>query len=246
MKRHVKLISICLVCLGLCTSLVGCDKTIDEIRETSVMELDNGNLLYGGNEYRLLPDGEYGIDIRQRSEPLSLIPKGIPLLLGEMYSNNYVYSYNNGEFISEQYYYGHIDGDYSTYCRVDLYDRLAPQIKAGVKYTTYSYDYLVMKPYSNQTYTLTQEQVDAIELVLAQTEPKAMYWEDVDYDYIKRITKYSEDGAFSKTVIIIAKNGDSYHLEDIVDNDIEMVYPVPESMNPIFDEIMELAIEYYT
>lgn len=127
------------------------------------------------------------------------------------------------------------------YCEESSYDAIWERIKAPFVPDTVCYSY---QTYDKQThefgtayYHLTDEQIQAIELVASQTEPtvltQGMY---MRYDWTVTLEECSEDMLFRKASCRISQSENTYYLRVITDSG-EVLFTVPSGCNAIFREI---------
>ncbi len=244
MKRLLRLISLSLVIIVLCASFTGCDRMIKDILASEVTKLENGNLRVDGNEYVMLPEGDYILNYSYADFDrfLFMAEEGVPTLISYSGYENDARITKDGVFI-ETYasvYYGDVE---AYYCRADLYDSVAVQIKNGIEYPLYGYEIpLDDVGYEYETTYLTEEQVSLVNEIFETAMPRVVsadvQWE---YDSSVAIGSYSRDGFFYKDVCCLCLYNGSLYLEvyDWVNYDeTTTLYRIPEKYRPVFEEIL--------
>ncbi len=232
-KRAICLMAVFAVCLSLC----GCNM-LDELRASRAVYTDNGNLLFGdGTEFAPLPECEELNPYFNDYKVIYIVEEDLPLLLTTFQDNYYEMS-DDGLFV---YVFTDENGGY--YCRTDVYDSVLERIENGFApeicvYHCYEYD-----THKDITYTLTQEQMDAIDRVLTTQESYAVRPETtLKMDYCVYLYMCSADMLFAKETVSISVFQDKYCIIDNTGED-RIVYNVPEEWNDTFAEIMELQIQ---
>lgn len=231
MKKKIFVFALAAVMLFL---LCGCD-ALDELRETRA-EFDGENIIYQGVTYvklpvcpALNPDADY-------DNAVYVVEPDVPLLLISTHCQEQLYQSEDGNFLVYDY-------KETVYCREDMHAKVSKSIREGWEYTKVYYHYY---EYSDdwdtqvQKYMLTQEQIDALELLTTNVEPQKLD-EGMQLQSDWRVSLYecSEDELFQRYSAQIAAVGSIYYLL-IDDHQLnELAFKVPEGMVSIFDDITE-------
>lgn len=237
MKKARRILCL-MAALVLCISLCGC-VDLDELRAMRATMTEEGNVkLADGTEYKLLPECEELSPKFEEYLSVYITQEDLPLLLTTT-SENYLDKSDDGLFLQT---YFEEDGYYKYiyYCRTDIYDSVVDRIENG-----FTPDYCFYWYYTDtqMTYTLTQQQWDAVEQVYTTQEPKelpaaaAMEWE-----HCASLILCSADGLFQKGMVDVCVYDGKYHL-DAYDGEHYLVYEVPSELNSTFEKILEKQVE---
>ena len=229
MKKFIRFVALLVL---LCISLSGCSY-VDELRATrGVFTEDGAIVMSDGTKYLLLSKSEYFIPHMTEISYIYIVKdEEIPLLLTTMGGTPGERT-NDGQII-----YTYTGGRY--YCREDLYDSILERMNEGFEPELYCYSYYDYAVYESRLYTLTSQQAEAIEAVLASQEPftlpagTVMYYDDQVNLY-----HYSSDYLFrQKSVKICFADGTFY----VVDG--ELIYKVPNSYYVTFARAAKKFLE---
>lgn len=224
--------------LVLCISLCGC-VDLDELRGMRATMTEEGNVkLADGTEYKLLPECEELSPKFEEYLSVYITQEDLPLLLTTT-SENYLDKSDDGLFL-QTYFEG--DGYYKNiyYCRTDIYDSVVDRIENG-----FTPDYCFYWYYTDMqtTYTLTQQQWDAVEQVYTTQEPKELPAAAMmEWEHCASLILCSEDGLFQKGMVDVCVYDGKYYLEDY-DGEQCLVYEVPSELNSTFEKILEKQVE---
>lgn len=235
MKKITRFLSL-IVLLGILMSLCGCSY-LDDLRATRAVVTEDGTIrFFDGTEYKLLPESKYfDPAMDDRTTVYAAKDEDVPLLLIADFGD-YGYKSENGQFI-EVY-----PQEYSCqrYCRADSYDIILSRINSGFTPDVYAYSYYDYKTDSDQFYTLTAQQAEALEAVLATQEPYQLPSNAIlTYMYSVRLYQCSRDFLFRKYAVLIFYNEGKYYLKDTD----SLIYDVPQELNLVFDAIVEKELK---
>lgn len=245
MKKNVKRIFAFLLVLMQLVLLCGCD-ALDEMRQNQAFLNEDGDILWNGSIYKKLPACAYLAPLYGRDTVVYVTEDDVPVLLSSMFSKHRYYPSDDRRFLRE---YGYSEEVY--YCEVSIYDAICARIQAPFEpdIVCYSYDVYQEDSYEYETryYTLTQEQVDAIKLVVQNTAPTTM--QDgmyLDSQWTVYLEECSQDMVFRRSTMEISCAGSTYYLHLHTDNG-QLLFTVPEGCNAIFGEIVKEYVdaEYY-
>lgn len=235
MKKLTRILSL-LTLLGFMLSLCGCSY-LDELRASRASLTEDGAIqLHDGAEYIALPKCTELFPTLSDSKTIYIVEdEEIPLLLVSLLGS-YAEKSSDGQFIVR--YSGGADSTY--YCRSDLYDSVRERIRNGFTPEVYGYRYFDYESSEFRLYTLTAQQADALEYILANEKPERLPV-DVRLDYEHRIDlyHYSSDYIFRVDAVDICYARGRYY---VVKN-IDTVYDVPLDLVPTFVAIMEKEME---
>ena len=210
--------------------LCGCD-TLDQLRLQRA-EYDWKDIVHQGVTYKKLPVCPALNPQIDYESKVFVVEPDVPLLLIETESLARFYKSKDGNFLM------HYNME-SVYCREDMYEQLNQKILKGWEYTKTYYEYYVYDEevpweYEEYRYMLTQEQIEALEFLVANVEPQTLgdgvYLQS---DWSVRLTECSEDELFCRTRTRIAAVGSAYYL--VLEE--RQAFQVPEGMISVFDEI---------
>lgn len=215
-------------------SLCGCSY-LDELRANQATYDTDGNICWKGSTYKLLnysdslyPEMDYDTSIYV-TEP------DIPVLLCEFLALDYLNPSTDGRFLETE--------EYNYYCREDVYEEISGRLQADFEPEVICYFYDTYDEqtwdYEENIYTLTQEQVEAIELVVTTVEPVSNSETGIypSYDYSVYIYECSADMLLQTCSTELAVFGEQYYLLVYTETDV-LIFTVPEGCNEIFDGIV--------
>ena len=233
-KRWIAFFVAILMCLSLC----GCQE-LDDMRAAHAFWQEDGSILWNGNVYRQLGDEDtrYDLDIVYDNVTINVTTKDVPVLLSGM-SGMFSEPFDvcaDGTLL-EAYDW---KGGYVMYCREDVYAETEEYLKNGFELSTYYYSYLD-EDYNSFNYYLTEYQTKTINDILASVIP-APYTEYEDEEIWDSLILHGcdESHRFSQSYLLdLWMTEDAYFLA--TDED---VYPVPETFEPIFNDIVKAYVE---
>lgn len=234
MKKTFKLIAIFCITALLALTLCGCD-ALDEMRASQVFYTDDGNLIYGGAEYKYLTDGDSGIDPFYNSEQtVYLTDKDVPVLLSAFFGEMADLSADerfigNGLFI---------------YCRADCYDEMASRIEKGFVAETYCYEYYNFRMEESIFYVLTDDEKEAVNKVITTVTPTTLP-DGVSLNPLESVELElcSKDMLFrTDSFELCVTENSSYYLTDFTESDT-LIYNVPDELKPVFAKILKPVTE---
>lgn len=214
--------------------LFGC-AALDKMRASQAfINEDTHYIHWDGKVYRPLSYGKYlTVDAQEQTIVYATAPD-VPVLLSNMLYDKILQPTDNKQILWD------IRGDVY-YCEENSYDAIWERIKAPFVPDTVCYSYETYDQetheYGTAYYHLTDEQIQAIELVASQTEPtvltQGMY---MRYDWTVTLEECSEDMLFRKASCRISQSENTYYLRVITDSG-EVLFTVPSGCNAIFREI---------
>ena len=226
-----KLLALCLVLVLVCV-LCGCD-ALDELRAQRAQYKWN-NILYQDVTYKKLPICPALNPELDNERPVYVVDPEVPLLLITTEADATFYQSKDGNFLLQR-------SSEAVYVREDMYDQMYDVIMRGWEYTKTAYEYMEYDEdwnYELKTYTLTAEQVEALEFLTQNVEPTTL--EDGMYmqrDWTITLQESSEDGYFVRSGGKIVGVGNAYYLV-IQDAKLrEQYFKVPAGMVSTFDDI---------
>lgn len=236
MKKNVKRIFVLLLVVLQLALLCGCD-ALDQMRENQAFLQKNGDVLWNGNIYKPLPPCEYLQPGWDSLTTIFVTEPDVPVLLSGM--NSALTLYAGGDNTLLQNYHSKD----ASYCIESEYEAMCARINAPFQPDIICYSYSYYDPeteqYEGRYYDLTQEQVDAIKLVVETTEPvtlqDGMY---LDYQWSLYLEECSTDRLFRRHTMDICYSGSTYYLELYTDSE-SVLFAVPEGCNDTFDQIVQ-------
>lgn len=241
MKKNAKRIFALLLVLMQLVLLCGCN-ALDEMRQNQAFLNEDGDILWNGGIYKVLPASEYFAPECDYNTIVNVTEKDVPVLLSSMFSKSRYYPSDDGRFLEAHDY---IEKGY--YCEASIYDAISARIQKPFvpEIVCYSYDVYQEDAYDYETkyYTLTQEQVDAIKLVVKNTVPTTM--QDgmyLDSQWQLRLEECSKDMLFRRSTMEISYAGSTYYLHLNTDNG-QLLFTVPEGCNAVFGEIVKAFVD---
>ncbi len=240
MKKNLKLGLVFLIAAAMLLCLCGCS-ALDEMRKNQAFYDEEGNILWNGAVYKQLPECEsLYIDYNYNAN-VYLTETDVPVLLSDVFAQDTLSASLNGSFLCS------FNGERVLFCREDLYENLLGRIQGEFvpDIVCYSYDVYNEETYEYETkyYTLTQEQVDVIHLVIETTDPTTMGdGMHLDSDWSLYLEECSEDMLFRRNTVDISLSGATYYLHLYTGED-ELLFTVPEGCNAAFDGIVSAFVE---
>ncbi|MBQ3183896.1 MAG: hypothetical protein IJB57_09540 [Clostridia bacterium] len=224
MKKKLFLL---ITALLLCTSLVSCD-----YKETHARHTSDNTIEMMGNTYILLgPDDPFVSVYPAFSTQIYVTESGVPTLLSRVFHEDVKlgssYMTKNGYFIST---------GTGIYCRDDIYPNLEELLKPE-EYDCYVYEYYANDKYNG--YTLTEEEMAAVDKVLSEVAPIPSY----DLGYMP-VTKHTIDLCYLDTEtdatsflhrLLVFEKG--YGFTSLRENGTTEYYIVPEELEKHFDSM---------
>ncbi|MBR3978246.1 MAG: hypothetical protein IKJ94_01320 [Oscillospiraceae bacterium] len=235
MKRNAKPVLVLLTAVGLLLSLCGCSG-LENMRNKQAFPGEKGEVLWKGTVYKALPGNEnFYVETGDYSKLVYVTEPDVPVLLSSMFSEMDLYPSGDGVFLED------LDaGIY--YCREDRYEDILRRMQEEFVPELVCYCYTEY-PEAEAYYILTEEQVEAIELILQSVAPTVlgdgMY---LDWDYYIDLQACSEDMQFRRDSVSISVSGTTYYLHQYTDEQ-EQVFTVPETYRAVFEEITRAYIE---
>lgn len=233
MKNMKRICAVLLVVLQLFL-LCGCS-ALEEMRDNQAF-YDAGKIVRNGVTYQLLPSCEDLSPTVDYTRLIYVTAPDVPVLLSTIYANEVLRVSEDGDFLVNI-------SDDSIYCRQDLHQQLSQRIRDGFTPAVFCYSYEVYEEdtwdYTEERYTLTDEQVDVLELITSTVEPQTMGdgW-SLDYDWSVTLEGCSEDMLFRRSEMDIAYTGRSYYLVLYTDTET-LAFAVPDGCNDQLDKITE-------
>ena len=234
-KKIIIIISIITVIL-LCLTLVSCNYSKTHARHTY-----EGTIEMSGDTYtRLGADDPYVSVYPAFSTQIYVTESGVPALLSRILHDDW-YGMTRS-FVSKNGYFISTGG--AVYCRDDIYPKLEEMLNAD-EYDCYVYEYYVDGGYLG--YTLTDEEMTAVDKVLCEVEPIASY----DLGYMP-ITKHTIDLCYLNTEtdatsflhrLLVFEDG--YGFTQLTENGSTEYYIVPKELEPYFDSMTKAYTEAY-
>ena len=191
MKKTVKPIILLVVLIMVLSTLTGC-KELDDMRSTHAVWTEKGvhdSITFNGVEYKRInvenaPD-VFEIDARI----IHVTEPDVPVLLASSKSETFDISEDENFMCGYMPYETYVadsvsdaitnniltkaygsNGDYCLFCKADLYDDVMKEIKDGIEYTDYGYQYTNVDGISSYYY-LTDEENDAVNKIIKEVEP---------------------------------------------------------------------------
>lgn len=248
MKRVLRLCAFMLVAVLLCGALCGCDM-LDDARANHAQWTADGHILLGDAEYLPIPDSDYFVNMHTSNRMVFVTEPEVPVLLSPLWGT--------GVDVSED---GMILCSYlaiqeSLYCRADKYESVLQRLEEGFTpggycYTYYNYGSGSFEDMAEKYYTLTPQQVEAVNTVYRTVTPRPISYDDVPYyDYFVMLTEHSDDHLLhQESPLEINVAHDSYYIIEYLDEYGEngedmLLYEVPKAYNEQFAAIMKPLIQ---
>lgn len=234
MKKIIRILSL-IALLGLFLCLCGCSY-LDELRASRATITESGAIcLSDGTEYLLLPESQYlSPDFSDTTTIYVLEDEEVPLLLTKLFGH-WGYKSQDGQFLE-----AYSTGKSRYYCRADAYDSILTRINSDFVPDVWAYSYYDHDSREYKLYTLTVQQIEAIEYVLDhQRSYKLPSAVSMNYQYQIDLEYYSQDFLFSKDAPDIYYNEGQYYL--LFEG--ALIYEVPQELYSTFETIMAAKIE---
>lgn len=235
MKKIFKRTALLLLVISLLAGLCGCT-ALDEMRKSQAFLQDDGTILWNGETYKKLPYNEYLSPEIDYEQGVWVTMPDVPLLLMMTESFMTANPSTDGKFLEyeDNYYF------YNYYCRASDYDAMCQRLQEEFVPEKVCYYYYTMDEetweYEELVYTLTQEQEDALSLVMTTVEPVS----DIKPAYQDNLSLYdcSADMLMQRYTAELLITGAQYYL--MVETEAEsLVFSVPEGCNAVFDDIVD-------
>jgi hypothetical protein len=232
--KHGKRIAAAVLIVAQLFLLCGCN-ALDRMRKNQVF-LDGDTLVRDGQTYLLLPECEELCPEEDFGETVFVTASDVPVLLSPFYAQSILTPSTDGTFLVSAF-------DYTVYCREDMYQQILQRIQNGFTPELVCYSYETYNPktgeFSEDIYTLTDEQVEVIELITSTVEPEAMNadW-SLNYDWSVVLETCSKDMLFRRCDLEIARVGRTYYLLLYTDTET-LTFTVPTGCNAQLDQITE-------
>ncbi len=241
MKKNAKRILVLLVALSLLFVFCGCD-ALDEMRQQQAFTNTDGTITWQGNIYKLLPSRSYLKPDTLHSSAIFVTEPDVPVLLSTMYAEKTFYATEDNKLLVNMY------GESMFYCIESEYDAMCERIRAPFvpEIVCYQYGYYNEETgtYETRYYTLTQEQLDAVNLVIETVEPTVlsdgMY---IETWYSLCLEECSTDLLFRQDAMDISYSGSTYYIELYTSPFDSVLFTVPEGLNATFDDIFKAFLE---
>ena len=237
MKKRILAFSLVLVMIFL---LCGCD-ALDELRSQRAKYVWK-DIVFQDVTYKKLPICPALNPELDNKRPVYVVDPEVPLLLITTEADATFYRSVDGNFLLQR-------SSEAVYVREDMYEQLNAKILKGWEYTKTYYEYMKYDEnwdYEMKIYTLTQEQVEALEFLTQNVEPTTM--EDGMYmqrDWTITLQESSEDGYFVRSGGKIVGVGRNYYLV-IQDGKLrDQYFKVPDGLVSTFDDITEAYFSTY-
>ena len=234
-KRIIAILLLCLIAIG----CAGCAE-LDQMKADHAIWKNESRteMEWNGITYKRLPacpDLEI-LEYRERS--VYVTTADVPVMLSAQFGDRLESSAD--EMLLQS---GWFENDMPFYfCRADQYDAMHKLITEGAEMTKMSYSYWNFEDEGMVTYSLTAEQMQAVESVLKTTPVLANYDTYEEY-YSVDLYRTAENPYFQRTIGYISVDEGKYRL--IVPEVKNEIYEISEELQPIFAEIMKpYEIEY--
>ena len=230
MKKFIRFVALLVL---LCISLSGCSY-LDELRATrGVFTEDGAIVMSDGTKYLPLPENEYFCPDFSNPIYIDIVKdEDVPLLLTGLLGI-WGYLSKDGQFIQDD------AAIPQNYCREDLYDSIVKRMNEGFEPELYCYSYYDDTVYESRLYTLTSQQAEAIEAVLASQEPFTLPdGATMNYDYRVFLYHCSNDYLFRQDSVKICFADGTFY---VVDG--ELIYKVPNSYYVTFARAVKKYLE---
>lgn len=243
MKKATRLIALFAALMLVCLSATGCN-TIDEMRNNQAFYTETGGVKLRGTDYLPLPENEYFRPFkRDDSAVIRITEPDVPVLLSSEFGD-YGSLYNDGEILYSNY----MD---SYYCRVDKYAQYNAVLAAPFHPTGYCYTYYVLDiedtlEYIEHLYQLTDEQVKAVDEIIATVTPTVQDGNaNYTYDYFVELNACDDTMLLRDKTVSIAKNGNEYTIvrPNYNGQREDLEYTVPSEYRAIFDSIVKQGFD---
>lgn len=235
------MIAALLLCI-LALSCAGC-ANLDEMKADHAVwkNEEKTELEWQGSTYKLLPTCSELEIFRYRERSVYATTADVPVMLSAQFGDR-IESSADG-LVLQTGWIADYDNDLSLYfCRADQYEEMYRLITQGAEMTKMSYCYWDYEDDEQITYTLTAEQMAAVEAVL-QTTPVLIDHDNYDDYFSVDLYRTAENPYFRRMLGYISSYEGNYRI--IVPNVKNEIYSIPEDLQPLFAEMMKpYEIEY--
>lgn len=227
----MKKLVVLLIVVGMLLCLCGCSGLKNMRKQQAFLE-ENGDVLWNGSVYKALPDSDVIYIDADYENVIYLTKKDVPVLLSVIFMEQLFFCGKDGILLE-----GNEDRNY---CREDQYERIfalmqgnfAPELVCFCYYTELGTQY----------HTLTQEQVQTLELVAKHVAPTVlsdgMYLESEEFINLQG---FSGDMLLSRDYGAISVSGNTYYLHWYNEKE-NLLFTVPEEYRSVFAKIVEDCI----
>ena len=236
MKKVIRIITLVLTISLIAVSSCSCN-ALDTLKANHGYWNNNGGIILGENEYKLLPYNEYFIpETMTYNTEITITDKDVPVLAG-VFVGMYGYISDDGLIIE-------LRDEVDYYCRADKYDEILNRINGDLQFDNYSYSYEVFNEedeLSISWYTLTNEQKAVVDNVLNTVTPTVLPNNmNIEYDYCIYLEECSSDMLFRRDFTEIGYTDGKYYLIDCYSSDEgTLLTEVPAEYNSVFEKICE-------
>jgi len=225
--KSVKQAFLFLLAAALVFSLCGCS-ALDAMHQQQALLQDENTVLWKGQPYKLLPSSDL-LAPETKDQPVYLTQADVPVLLSFFIVEDYLLASTDETVLC----------GYQNYCREDVFDQVCQRLKEPFVPDVVLYEYWSYEEDAFCTYTLTQEQKDAIELVAQTVEPTALTQGlTVRYDWSVALEECSEDLLLRRGAGVTIAGVESMYYLILQTGTQDLVFPVPAGCTAIFDEMM--------
>ena len=242
MKKVIRIITLVLTISLIAVSSCSCN-ALDTLKANHGYWNNNGGIILGENEYKLLPYNEYFIpETMNYNTKITITDKDVPVLAGA-FVGMHGYISDDGLFIE-------LRDRVDYYCRADKYDEILNRINGDLQFDNYSYNYDAFSEegeWSTSWYTLTNEQKAVVDNVLNTVTPTVLPNNmNIEYDYCIYLQECSSDMLFRRDFTEIGYTDGKYYLIDCYSSDEgTLLTEVPAEYNSVFEKICERYRESY-
>lgn len=242
MKKNLKRLFVLFLVLLQLFVLCGCS-ALDEMREMQAFLNEDGTITWQGNIYKKIPYNEY-LDTSSASEsPVFVTKSDVPVLLSTTFSVGSFYASEDKTFLTDFY------AEEGNYCLASKYEEICARIKAAFVPEIVCYQYSFYNEetgmFESKYYTLTQEQTNAIKLVMETVEP-TVFSDGMHLDtmFTVFLEECSADMLFRRNTVdlSLSENGKTYYISLYTDTG-ELLFTVPEGCNAAFDGIFKAVVD---
>lgn len=228
-----------LAALMLCLSLCGCAE-LDRMQAAHGVWVDDKTIAWNGYTYTLLEG--YWTDLNTNySDSVYVTEPDVPVLLSELVGEDITVN-NNGTLLSGYFEDNFVGESERIYCRSDLLEWMEDAFINGYEIETYQFQYWDEDAWEDRVYTLSAEQMQAVDTVLKTVTPFAVE----DYypsDDGVSLYGYSAYGLFMEDIGWIDYVDGYYYIFRENDHDgygwNTDCYIVPDDLYNVFDDIMK-------
>ncbi len=241
MKKSLQKAALVLIVCLLCISLGGCG-ALEEMRARHAKWSDVGSVLCGDIEYFPIEGSDHLYPaINYLGNTFRVTESDVPVLLS-LFVSDLLYSSDDGIFL-ESFETG------ALYCRSDYYDEVSQKLQDGFDTVGYCYDYYTYDEenydYVEHTYRLTDEEVAAVNTVLATSKTTMIpAVANVDYDYGVELMSCDESMLFRVYMMDVCSIDGAYHILGS-DGEEQWMISVPMYYADVFDSMMKAPREQY-